>query len=93
MASVLGHRASRSCARTVLPGTHPIALGGVSLERPLDARVPHSLLRLASRARAHDVCERAIRGQERELFIDNLLVRTLLIIETILVDRPCAMGV
>ena len=30
---------------------------------------------------------------ERELFIDNLLVRIHLIIETIVADRPCAMGV
>ena len=32
-------------------------------------------------------------GAEREFFIDNLLVRIHLIIEMILVDRPCAMGV
>ena len=31
--------------------------------------------------------------KEREFFIDNLLVRIHLIIEMILVDRPCAMGV
>jgi hypothetical protein len=30
---------------------------------------------------------------ERELFVDNLLVRIHSIIEMILVDRPCAMGV
>ena len=30
---------------------------------------------------------------EREFFIDNLLVRIHLMIEMILVDRPCAMGV
>ena len=30
--------------------------------------------------------------QEGEFFIDNLLVRIHLIIEMILVDRPCAMG-
>ena len=30
---------------------------------------------------------------ERELFNDNLLVRIPLIVEMILVDRPCAMGV
>ena len=33
------------------------------------------------------------RGREREFFIENLLVRIHLIIETILVDRPRAMGV
>jgi len=32
-------------------------------------------------------------GRERDFFIDNLLVRIRLIIEMILVDRPCAMGV
>ena len=32
------------------------------------------------------------RLREREFFIDNLLVRIHLIIEMILVDRPCAMG-
>jgi hypothetical protein len=32
-------------------------------------------------------------ARERELFIDNLLVRIHLIIVMILVDRPCAMGV
>ena len=32
-------------------------------------------------------------GHERELFIDNLLVRIRFIIELILVDRPCVMGV
>ena len=31
--------------------------------------------------------------REREFFIDNLLVRIHFIIEMILVDRPCAMGV
>ena len=31
--------------------------------------------------------------REREIFIDNLLVRVHLIIEMILVDRPCASGV
>ena len=31
--------------------------------------------------------------REKELFIDNLLVRFHLIIEMILVDRPCAMEV
>ena len=30
---------------------------------------------------------------EREFFIDNLLIRIHLIIEMILVDRPCAMGI
>ena len=30
---------------------------------------------------------------EREFFLDNLLVRIHLIIEMILVDRPCAMGI
>ena len=30
---------------------------------------------------------------EREFLVDNLLVRIHLIIEMILVDRPCAMGV
>ena len=32
-------------------------------------------------------------SRERDFFIDNLLVRIHLIIEIILVDRPCAMGV
>jgi len=32
-------------------------------------------------------------SREREFFIDNLLVRIHLIVEMILVDRPCAMGV
>jgi len=31
--------------------------------------------------------------REREFFVDNLLVRIHLIIETVLVDRPCTMGV
>ena len=31
--------------------------------------------------------------REREIFIDNLLVRVHLIIEMIFVDRPCATGV
>ena len=31
--------------------------------------------------------------EKREFFIDNLLVRILLIFEIILVDRPCTMGV
>jgi len=33
------------------------------------------------------------REKEREFFIDNLPVRIHLIIEMILVDRPCVMGV
>ena len=33
------------------------------------------------------------RERERESVIDNLLVRLHLIIEMILVDRPCTMGV
>jgi len=32
-------------------------------------------------------------GYERDIFTDNPLVRIYLIIETTLVDRPCAMGV
>jgi len=32
-------------------------------------------------------------AREREFFIDKLLVRIHLIIEMILVDRPCALGV
>jgi len=36
---------------------------------------------------------RRMHDEEREFFIDNLLVRIHLIIEIILVDRPCAMGV
>jgi len=32
-------------------------------------------------------------GEEREFFIDHLLIRIHLIIKMILVDRPCAMGV
>ena len=31
--------------------------------------------------------------REKEFFIDNLLVRIHLIIEMVLVDRPCAIGV
>ena len=31
--------------------------------------------------------------RERDFFIDNLLVQIHLIIEIILVDQPCAMGV
>ena len=31
-------------------------------------------------------------SMDREFFIDNLMVRIHLIIEMILVDRPCAMG-
>ena len=34
----------------------------------------------------------APRGGEREFFIDNLLIQIHLIINMILVDRPCAMG-
>jgi hypothetical protein len=34
-----------------------------------------------------------LRQQEREFCIDNLLVRIRLIIETILLDRPCAVRV
>ena len=32
-------------------------------------------------------------GAEREIFIDNLLVRVHWLIEMIVVERPCAMGV
>ena len=41
------------------------------------------------RNNCHPISDRG----EREFFIDNLLVRIHLIIKTILVDRPCAMGV
>ena len=34
-----------------------------------------------------------VRMREREIFIDNLLVRVHCIIEMIVVERPCAMGV
>ena len=37
--------------------------------------------------------DRQLGPVEKELFIDNLLVRVHLIIEMIAVDRPCAMGV
>jgi hypothetical protein len=33
------------------------------------------------------------RAEEREIFIDNLLVRIHWIVEMIVVERPCAMGV
>ena len=33
------------------------------------------------------------RGAFAEFFIDNLMVRIHIIIEMILVDRPCAMGI
>jgi len=33
------------------------------------------------------------KSAEREFFIDNLLARIYFIIEMIIVDRPCAMGV
>ena len=36
---------------------------------------------------------RDIGPAERDFFIDNLVVRIFLIIEMILVDRPCAIGV
>jgi len=32
-------------------------------------------------------------GREREVFFDNLLVRVHWIIEMIVIERPCAMGV
>ena len=45
----------------------------------------------------HAMLEQAVHGPlhppERELFIANLLVRTHLIIEKILVDLSCAMGI
>jgi len=44
-------------------------------------------------ARASADREQATRYWEREFFIDNLLVRIRLIIEMVLVNRPCAMGV
>jgi len=34
-----------------------------------------------------------LEARQREFFIDNLLVRIHLIIEMLLVDRPCAKGV
>ena len=37
--------------------------------------------------------QRTVYPTEREFFMDNLLVRIHLIMEMILVDRPCAMGV
>ena len=40
--------------------------------------------------RVQRVC--ASSGPKREFFVDNILVRIHLIIEMILVDRPCAMG-
>jgi len=41
-----------------------------------------------------DFCGSAVEGGvEREIFIDNLLVRVYWIIEMIVVERPCAMGV
>jgi len=39
------------------------------------------------------LCVRTCSMRERENFIDNLLVRVHLIIERILVDRPCTTGV
>jgi len=45
----------------------------------------------------HVLVARLLRGlrrlREREFFIDNLLVRIHFIVEMILVNRPCAMGV
>ena len=47
---------------------------------------------LEAEAQKHARSAAGIQAQ-REFFIDNLLVRIHFIIEMILVDRPCAMGV
>ena len=39
------------------------------------------------------ICPGVASRVEREFFIDNLLVRVHSIVEMILVDRPCAVGV
>ena len=39
------------------------------------------------------VLQAEVTPREREFFIDDLLVRIHLIVEVILVDRPCAMRV
>ena len=46
-------------------------------------------------SRTHEICRQAPSEavREREFLIDYLLVRIHLIIEMILGDRPCAMGV
>ena len=51
------------------------------------------LQRLAEDSLNISACTCGSRKQEKELFVDNLLVRIHLIIEIILEDRPCAMGV
>ena len=72
--------------------------------RPLLPQLPHApprnlpLPRARPRAGLRSPCSRPARRpgyppEERDFFIHNLLVRIHLIIEMILVDRPCAMGV
>ena len=46
-----------------------------------------------ARPRAPLVRLKRVAVSEREFFMDNILVRIHLIIEMILMDRPCAMGV
>jgi len=69
-----------------------VALGGVavSYERgtPVCAKSLDSGLRSGV-----DLVDGGALERETEFFVDKLLVRIHLIIEMILVDRPCAMGV
>ena len=64
-------------------------MGGVEVSHrdQLDEESPQKRLELEPHLR------HALRPEQEEFFIDNLLVRIRLIIEMILVDRPCAMGV
>jgi len=66
-------------------------LSGTSPAQNLGA-VMRSLLRMAAVSVVTKVSLRQL-SIERQFFIDNLLVRIHLIIEMILLDRPCAMGV
>ena len=70
---------------------------------PLEPRYPQDAftlcdsspctLRCPSRPDTHTTHARSYASAEIDFVIDNLLVRIHLIIEMIIVDRPCAMGV
>ena len=72
------------CKATRIRGYHVRGFGGVSATWPAAAR-------RASCSASYCIRILSATCQERDFFIHNLLVRIHLIIEMILVDRPCAM--
>jgi len=82
------HCHALSLTLSLTPPSQPL-----SLSHSLSHTHPASSLSRRNRPRSHPAPYSCVPLLEREFSIDNLPVRIHLVMETILVNRPCAMGV